>query len=164
MVDIKIQFVDYSMVQIECNDSIRMEMREFFSFEVEGARYSNRYKYSGWNGKKCLMEYSGQLPIGLVKTVGVFAKQMSYSVWCDPRLMDKEDLEKEKFEEWCSNLEIYSGQNRIKHHWYQVEAAYQGLFHRRRMLVLPTSAGKSLIACTLSRWYLENYEGVYAPA
>ncbi|WP_157914558.1 DEAD/DEAH box helicase family protein, partial [Escherichia coli] len=29
----------------------------------------------------------------------------------------------------------------------------------RRMLVLPTSAGKSLIACMLSRWYLENYTG-----
>lgn len=159
MVDIKILFLDYSMVKVDCSPSIAMELRDYFSFEVEGARFSNRVKYGSWDGKIRLFTHENLLPIGLIKTLGLFARNMGYSIQADPRLYDKEDLDKEKFEEWCSNLEVYSGSNRIKHHWYQTEAAFQGLFHRRRMLVLPTSAGKSLIACTLSRWYLENYEG-----
>lgn len=38
MQDIKIHFLNYSHVQIECSDSILLEMRDYFSFEVEGAR------------------------------------------------------------------------------------------------------------------------------
>ncbi|CAH6634634.1 UvsW helicase [Escherichia phage vB_Eco_TB34] len=39
MQDIKIHFLNYSHVQIECSDSILLEMRDYFSFEVEGARF-----------------------------------------------------------------------------------------------------------------------------
>lgn len=159
MQDIKIHFLDYSNVKIECCDSILMEMREYFSFEVEGARFNPRFKYGGWNGRICLMEYSGLLPIGLTKTVGIFAKNMGYSVWVDPRLFEKEDVTEEGIKEWCESLEMYSGSNRITPYWYQSKAVFEGIHHKRRMLVLPTSAGKSAIACMLSRWYLENYEG-----
>ncbi|ENK9858451.1 DEAD/DEAH box helicase family protein, partial [Salmonella enterica] len=159
MQDIKIHFQDYSFVKIECSDSVSMELRDYFSFEVEGAQFSSRYKYGGWDGKIRLFTYENTLPIGLIKTVGIFAKNMSYSLWVDPRLLDKEDVTKEGIEQWIDSLDVYSGNNKISPYWYQREAVFQGIHNRRRMLVLPTSAGKSLVACLLSRWYLENYTG-----
>lgn len=159
MQDIKIHFLNYSHVQIECSDSILLEMRDYFSFEVEGARFQKRFKYGGWDGRIRLLDYNGKLPIGLTKTVGIFAKNMGYSVWVDPRLFEKEQVTEEEITKWCNDLELYSGANRITPHWYQSKAVFEGIHHKRRMLVLPTSAGKSAIACMLSRWYLENYEG-----
>lgn len=159
MQDIKIHFQDYSFVKVDCSPSIGMELRDYFSFEVEGARFSPRYKYSGWDGRIRLFTHENTLPIGLLKTLGVFVKNMGYSVWIDPRLLDKEDVTKDAINEWIDSLEVYSGSNKINPYWYQREAVFQGIHNRRRMLVLPTSAGKSLIACMLSRWYLENYTG-----
>lgn len=159
MPDIKIHFQDYSFVKIECSDSIAMELRDYFSFEVDGARFSKKFKYSNWDGRIRLFTYENRLPIGLTKTVGIFAKNMGYSVWVDPRLFEKEQVTEEEITKWCNDLELYSGANRITPHWYQSKAVFEGIHHKRRMLVLPTSAGKSAIACMLSRWYLENYEG-----
>lgn len=159
MQDIKIHFQDYSFVKIECSDSIGMELRDYFSFEVEGARFQNRFKYGGWDGKIRLFTYENTLPIGLIKTAGIFAKNMGYSIWVDPRLLEKEEVTKEGIEQWIDSLDVYSGNNKISPYWYQREAVFQGIHNRRRMLVLPTSAGKSLVACLLSRWYLENYTG-----
>lgn len=159
MQDIHVHFMNYSFVKIECSDSISMELRDYFSFEIEGARFNPRYRYGQWDGRIRLFTYENTLPIGLIKTLGIFAKNMSYSVWIDPRLLEKEKITKEDIDSWISSLEIYSGDNKITPHWYQSEAVFQGIHNRRRMLVLPTSAGKSLIACLLSRWYLENYEG-----
>lgn len=74
-------------------------------------------------------------------------------------MLEKEDVTKEQIDSWIDSLEVYSGSNKINPYWYQREAVFQGIHNRRRMLVLPTSAGKSLIACMLSRWYLEHYTG-----
>ncbi|EBA6666775.1 hypothetical protein B2E81_01560 [Salmonella enterica] len=142
MVDIKIHFQDCSMVKVECSDSIRMEMREYFSFEVEGARFSKRYKYSNWDGRIRLMEYNGTLPFGLVNTAKLFAKQMEYSVWVDPRIYETEDITQEEFEKWVGTLDITSGGNKITPHWYQTLAAFEGIKHRRRILNMPTSSGR----------------------
>ncbi|CTT72286.1 Hef nuclease [Escherichia coli] len=159
MCDIKISFINYSHVKIDYSPSIAMELRDYFSFEVEGARFSPRYKYSGWDGRIRLFTYENLMPIGLVRMVSVFSKNMGYSVLIDPRLLERENVDEKEIEKWCNVLELYSGANRVTPHWYQSKAVFEGIHHKRRMLVLPTSAGKSAIACMLSRWYLENYEG-----
>ncbi|EBU5494036.1 DEAD/DEAH box helicase [Salmonella enterica] len=159
MQDIKIHFQDYSFVKIECSDSVSMELRDYFSFEVEGAQFSSRYKYGGWDGRIRLFTYENTLPIGLIKTVGIFAKNMGYTIWVDPRLLEKEEVTEEGINQWIDSLDVYSGNNKISPYWYQREAVFKGIHNRRRMLVLPTSAGKSLVACLLSRWYLEHYTG-----
>ncbi|EDB0092224.1 DEAD/DEAH box helicase [Salmonella enterica] len=159
MQDIKVHFQDYSFVRVECSTAISLELGDYFSFEVEGARFSNRYKYGGWNGKIKLFTYENNLPFGLVSTLRLFAKQMEYSIWVDPRIHEKEDITKEQFEEWVNGLTITSGGNKITPHWYQTLAAFEGIHHRRRILNMPTSSGKSLTQCIMSRWYLENYEG-----
>lgn len=158
-VDIKIHFNNHSYAQVEADHSIIREMTEYFSFEVEGARFSPKYKYSGWDGRIRLMGSGGELPVGLVNISTKFAANMGYTVWIDPALNPEPQLSRNEFNEWLSSKEIYSGSNRITPHWYQSDSVFHAINNRRGVLNLPTSAGKSLIQALISRWYCENYEG-----
>ncbi|WPK33604.1 DNA helicase [Escherichia phage AV109] len=159
MTDIKVHFHDFSHVRIECDESTFYELRDFFSFEADGYKFNPRYKYGNWDGRIRLLDYNRLLPYGLVGQIKKFCSNMSYSVWIDPKIFETEDLTREDFDAWLSKQEIYSGNAKIEPHWYQKDAVYEGLVNRRRILNLPTSAGKSLIQALLARYYLENYEG-----
>lgn len=159
MTDIKVHFYDFSHVRIECDESTFYELRDFFSFEADGYKFNPRYKYGNWDGRIRLLDYNRLLPYGLVGQIKKFCSNMSYSVWIDPKIFETEDLTREDFDAWLSKQEIYSGNAKIEPHWYQKDAVYEGLVNRRRILNLPTSAGKSLIQALLARYYLENYEG-----
>lgn len=159
MTDIKVHFYDFSHVRIECDESTFYELRDFFSFEADGYKFNPKYRYGQWDGRIRLLDYNRLLPYGLVGQIKKFCSNMSYSVWIDPKIFETEDLTREDFDAWLSKQEIYSGNVKIEPHWYQKDAVYEGLVNRRRILNLPTSAGKSLIQALLARYYLENYEG-----
>lgn len=159
MTDIKVHFYDFSHVRIECDESTFYELRDFFSFEADGYKFNPKYRYGQWDGRIRLLDYNRLLPYGLVGQIKKFCSNMSYSVWIDPKIFETEDLTREDFDAWLSKQEIYSGNAKIEPHWYQKDAVYEGLVNRRRILNLPTSAGKSLIQALLARYYLENYEG-----
>lgn len=159
MTDIKVHFHDFSHVRIECDESTFYELRDFFSFEADGYKFNPKYRYGQWDGRIRLLDYNRLLPYGLVGQIKKFCSNMSYSVWIDPKIFETEDLTREDFDAWLSKQEIYSGNAKIEPHWYQKDAVYEGLVNRRRILNLPTSAGKSLIQALLARYYLENYEG-----
>lgn len=159
MTDIKVHFHDFSHVRIECDESTFYELRDFFSFEADGYKFNPKYRYGQWDGRIRLLDYNRLLPYGLVGQIKKFCSNMSYSVWVDPKIFETEDLTREDFDAWLSKQEIYSGNAKIEPHWYQKDAVYEGLVNRRRILNLPTSAGKSLIQALLARYYLENYEG-----
>ncbi|QBQ77695.1 putative helicase [Escherichia phage vB_EcoM_WFbE185] len=159
MTDIKVHFHDFSHVRIECDESTFYELRDFFSFEADGYKFNPKYRYGQWDGRIRLLDYNRLLPYGLVGQIKKFCNNMSYSVWIDHKIFETEDLTREDFDAWLSKQEIYSGNAKIEPHWYQKDAVYEGLVNRRRILNLPTSAGKSLIQALLARYYLENYEG-----
>lgn len=159
MTDIKVHFYDFSHVRIDCEESTFHELRDFFSFEADGYRFNPKYKYGHWDGRIRLLDYNRLLPFGLVGQIKKFCDNFGYKAWIDPQINEKEELSRKDFDEWLSKLEIYSGNKRIEPHWYQKDAVFEGLVNRRRILNLPTSAGKSLIQALLARYYLENYEG-----
>lgn len=157
--DIQVKFKDFSHVHIECDDSIFYELRDYFSFEADGYRFNPKYRYGHWDGRIRLLDYNRLLPFGLVGQIRKFADQFGYKVYFDPTIFEQETLSREDFDNWLSTKEIYSGLTKIEPHWYQKDAVYEGLVNRRRILNLPTSAGKSLIQALLARYYVENYEG-----
>ncbi|YP_010844087.1 DNA helicase [Salmonella phage KM16] len=157
--DIRVNFYDFSHVHIECDESVFHELRDFFSFEADGYRFNPRFRYGNWDGRIRLLDYNRLLPFGLVGQIKKFCDNMGYKSWIDPKIFDKEELSRETFDSWLGKLKIYSGNTQIEPHWYQKDAVYEGLVNRRRILNLPTSAGKSLIQALLARYYVENYEG-----
>jgi superfamily II DNA or RNA helicase len=144
---------------VEADYGILCEMRDYFSFDVEGAKFNPKFKYSQWDGKIRLMGTDGSLPWGLVSLAKKFADNMDYSCNIDPQLNPDPQITRGEFDTWLSAKEIYSGGKRITPHWYQADSVFHAINKRRAVLNLPTSAGKSLIQCLIARWYLENYDG-----
>lgn len=159
MKDIYVRFKDYSNVYIECEDSIFFEMRDYFSFEADGYRFNPKFRYGQWDGRIRLLDNQRNLPIGLTSFVEKFASNMNYSYHIDPIILEKENISREDFNKWIDSKKIYDGDNIITPYDYQKESVYVALNERRKILNLPTSAGKSLIQALISRYYAENYEG-----
>lgn len=159
MIDIQVHFKDHSHVLIECEDSVFFELKDYFSFEADGYKFNPRYRYGSWDGRIRLLDNNRQLPFGLASFVRKFADNNGYKVWFDPAIFEQDPLTREEFDKWIKSKEIYSGNTKIEPHWYQADAVYEGLVNRRRILNLPTSAGKSLIQALLALYYAENFEG-----
>lgn len=156
---VDVEFIDYSNVKIETENSILMELRNYFTFDVDGARFSPKYKWGAWDGKIRLLTNDGLLPFGLVNILEKYCNENEIDIEIDKQIRPVEQFTRENFDEWINKLEIYSGENRIYPHWYQSDSVFTAINSNRRILNLPTSSGKSNIACLISRWYLENYEG-----
>lgn len=157
--DIKVFYQDYSHAKIEASNSLIMEIREYFSFEVEGARFNPKFKWGSWDGKIRLMDNNGLLPIGLVTMLVKFANENEYSVYVDDMFQPETLISRPDFDAWIENMSIFSGDKEIKPYYYQADSVFEAINSQRRTLNLPTSAGKSLIQSLISRWYFENMEG-----
>lgn len=159
MYDIKVLFNDYSFAKIEASNSLVMEIREYFSFDVEGAKFNPKFKWGTWDGKIRLMDNNGNLPIGLVGTLVKFARDNDYKIHVDESFIPEKLVTEEQFDEWIDGLQIYSGNTEIKPYQYQRDSVFKAINSQRRTLNLPTGAGKSLVQALIARWYFEHMEG-----
>lgn len=141
--NVNIKFRDYSYALIEAENSTLMELRNYFSFEVEGARFNPKFRYGAWDGRIRLLSNEGTLPIGLVDTLVRYCQNNDLTVTIDEDFKKSNEISREDFDKWLDNLEIYSGDQRIKPHWYQADSVFTAINSQRRTLNLPTSAGKA---------------------
>ena len=156
---IKVIYLNESFVFIDTSESIFYELREYFSFFADGYQFNPKFKYGSWSGKIYLLDNQRQLPLGLVDQLKKFASNSGYELDIDSRIYQKEELSKEDYQTWLDKFEIYSGEKRITPTWYQHEAIFKGITDKKRILNLPTSAGKSLIQALLAKYYTETFEG-----
>lgn len=156
MSDIIINFHDYSYIQVKAKQSIFKELREYFSFFVEGFQFSPKYIYGNWDGKVNLLDASGLLPFGLLSKLVKFAKSNLLTITIDRDVNHKNSMTREDFDSWVNSKKYYSGQTQISPYWYQADAVYESLVNKRRILNLPTSAGKSLIQALLTKYTIEH--------
>lgn len=157
-IDIKLEKVNESYVRIECNMSILMELREKFSFMVDGYRFSPQYKYGSWDGKICMIQ-KDLIPFGLVEALLAIANSYQYDVEIDSSLnIDPFFTKDEYFAEWLQEHPVFDKQKEIEPYWYQKDAVRYGIDKKRCILNLPTSAGKSLIQGLLAKWYTETFK------
>ena len=155
---IKLEKVNESYVRIVTNTSILLELRDKFSFMVDGYRFSPKYKYGSWDGKICMIQ-KDLIPLGLIDAIKAVANNFQYDVELDDALTINPFFTKDEFfEDWINEHPVYDKGNEIKPHWYQSDAVRYGIDNKRCILNLPTSAGKSLIQGLLSKWYTENFD------
>jgi len=147
--------VNESYVRIITNTSILLELRDKFSFMVDGYRFSPKYKYGSWDGKICMIQRD-LIPLGLVDAVKAVADNFQYDIEIDEELQINPYFTKDEFfEDWLNDHPVYDKQTEIKPYWYQADAVRYGIDHKRCILNLPTSAGKSLIQGLLAKWFTE---------
>lgn len=156
---VAVKYRNFSYAYIETENSVLIELRNYFTFDVDGAKFNPKFKYGAWDGKIRLLTNDGLLPIGLVDHLKRYCENNDLEISIDEQILPKPELTREQFDEWVNGLEIYSGENIIKPHWYQLDSVFNAINSNRRTLNLPTSAGKSLISALINRWYMENYDG-----
>lgn len=153
MTDIIIERANASFIRVYTDDAgIRQDIHDHFTYPEPGFQ---RNKWTKWDGTVRLFKLRGnQLPYGCLQMLLDLAKLRGWSFELDEGFRnDITKITKEELDEWIKSLDIHSGGIPIDPYDYQREALYLSIRYGRLTVLAATSAGKSLIAYLLTRYY-----------
>ncbi len=148
-------------LQINAEPHIEYELRDHFTFEVEGAKFMPQYRKRNWNGEIHLFDLrSKRIYIGLLDKIISFCERRDYSY----KFVDNEYYGAPfELNEGISYEGVKDYMNAISRHSprkYQIEGVYDALRHNRKLLLSPTASGKSLMIYSLVRYYVDKGEKI----
>lgn len=154
MADITIRKHDETYCKVRADAGIMLELSDYFTFDVPGAKFMPLYKLGRWDGKiRLFNRYSGQIYLGLADCIiRDFAEPRDYSVKIEFDIAGDE-IDIDEWEQFTESLDIHSKGEPITLHDYQIAAGHTGVADARVLLVSPTASGKSGIIYTMARWH-----------
>lgn len=154
---IKIEKINNVHIRVFTDEGIAQEISQFFTFEMPGARFTPQYRAKLWDGKIRMFDmHRKTLYIGLLKYLLDFAERNEYEVEFINQVESNTEINLEELWEFAKWLQLHSRGKPIEIYDYQIDAIYRALSDERRLLLSPTSSGKSLIIYTTMRWRLEQ--------
>ena len=144
-------------LKVNSEPHIEYELRDHFTFEVEGAKFMPQYRNRNWNGEIHLFDMrSKRIYIGLLDRIISFCQRHDYTY----KFVDNEYYGAPfEINEGISYEGVKDYMNSICSHSprkYQVEGVYDALRHNRKLLISPTASGKSLMIYSLVRYYVDK--------
>ena len=144
-------------MQIKAEPHIEYELRDHFTFEVEGAKFMPQYRKRNWNGEIHLYDLrSKKIYVGLLDKIVSFCERHGYTYkfedndYYGPPFEVNTTISKEGVKDYINSI------TKIKPRDYQIEGVCDCLKHNRRLLVSPTASGKSLMIYSLVRYYVHK--------
>ena len=144
-------------LEVQAEPHVYQELSDYFTFDVEGAKFMPQYRNKYWDGKIRLFSTSnGQIYVGLLDKIIAFCDRHDYT------------YEFTHNEYYGTPFEVNDGISYegvkdymrciSRHHprKYQVEGVYDALRHNRKLLISPTASGKSLMIYSLVRYYVDK--------
>lgn len=154
---INIEKINNVHIRVYTDPGIAQEISEFFTFEMPGARFTPQYRAKIWDGKIRMFDlHRKTLYIGLLKYLLDFAERNEYEVKFLNEVVSETEIDIEQLWQFARWLNLHSRGEPIQIYDYQIDAIYRALSDERRLLLSPTSSGKSLIIYTTMRWHLEH--------
>ena len=157
MTNVIIQKSNEVYLKIKAEPHIEYELRDHFTFEVEGAKFMPQYRNRNWNGEIHLFDLrSKKIYVGLLDKIVSFCERHEYSYkfvdndYYGPPFEVNATISKEGVKDYIKSI------TSIKAREYQIEGVYDCLKHNRRLLVSPTASGKSLMIYSLVRYYVHK--------
>lgn len=149
---IEIKKVNEAYVKVIASDpGITMELYEYFTFEVPGARFSPKVKNKVWDGKiRLYNSMSKTLYSGLIPYVLRFAEERHYEVSVEKSLYPEGGYPDDFGVELRKKYKI---PEHFEYREYQNDTIVDCLNNNRRLFVSPTGSGKSLIMYLLCRHF-----------
>jgi len=145
-----IEKFDETYNKIIADPSIVMEMNEYFTFDVPGAKFMPSVRNKIWDGKVRLLNVmSCLLYAGLNPYIEEFAKKRNYQVIYTSDFSAEEFSLKEA-NDFIDSLNIPA---KFERRDYQVGAFAYAVRNRRSLLLSPTASGKSFIIYLIARYY-----------
>ena len=157
MTNVIIQKSNEVFLKIKAEPHIEYELRDHFTFEVEGAKFMPQYRKRNWNGEIHLFDLrSKKIYVGLLDKIVSFCNRHGYSYKFEDNdyyglpFEINSSISKEGVKDYIRSI------TKIKPREYQIEGVCDCLKHNRRLLVSPTASGKSLMIYSLVRYYVHK--------
>ena len=157
MTNVIIQKSNEVYLKIRAEPHIEYELRDHFTFEVEGAKFMPQYRKRNWNGEIHLYDLrSKKIYVGLLDKIVSFCERHGYTYkfedndYYGPPFEVNTTISKEGVKDYINSI------TKIKPRDYQIEGVCDCLKHNRRLLVSPTASGKSLMIYSLVRYYVHK--------
>ena len=157
MTNVIIQKSNEVFLKIKAEPHIEYELRDHFTFEVEGAKFMPQYRKRNWNGEIHLYDLrSKKIYVGLLDKIVSFCERHGYTYrfedndYYGPPFEINSSISKEGVKDYIRSI------TNIKPREYQIEGVCDCLKHNRRLLVSPTASGKSLMIYSLVRYYVHK--------
>lgn len=135
-------------LKVLCEPSIAMELSEFFTFEVPGAKFMPAVRNKVWDGRLRLYNLMTQtIYVGLLKHIEEFCKARNYEIEYESDFSSNEFslVEAKKF---ADSLNLTHTPRD-----YQINAFAHCVRENRSLSLAPTGSGKSLMIYLLVRYY-----------
>lgn len=155
---IKLVPLNETHIRILCDDwGVEQEINEYFTFFASGYKYMPLFRNGIWDGKVRLFDLRKKtIYKGLLDEVIKFCKNNNYELDVDKSLNYFNDVTYEEIVEFVDSLKLHGKGKPIEIRTYQYEAIYQAIKYDRRLLLSPTSSGKSAIIYAVIRWHIEK--------
>ena len=141
-------------LKVNAEPHIEYELRDHFTFEVEGAKFMPQYRSRNWNGEIHLFDLrSKRIYVGLLDRIVSFCKRNDYSYkfvdneYYGTPFEVNEGISYEGVKDYMTSICNHSPRK------YQIQGVYDALKHNRKLLISPTASGKSLMIYSLVRYY-----------
>ena len=144
-------------LRVNAEPHIEYELRDHFTFQVEGAKFMPQYRNRNWNGEIHLFDLrSKRIYVGLLDRIVAFCKKHDYSYkfveneYYGVPYEENEGISYEGVKDYMSSICSHSPRK------YQIEGVHDALKHNRKLLISPTASGKSLMIYSLVRYYIDK--------
>lgn len=159
METIKILYINEVDVKIETEQSIMNEMSDYFKFRIPNfdiIRNMHRGRFYKFDGYIRLYDKRGsKLPFGLLGRLVDFAKERKYRLDIDEKITNKiNDITRDDLLLWIGSLGL-----KLQPRDYQIDSLYKAIYSRKKVVVSPTSSGKSLLISLYIKWIHEHEKG-----
>lgn len=162
MADIIIQKKNEVYLTVICEPHIKYELSEYFTFDVPNAKFMPQYKNKLWDGKiRLFSPAEGELYVGLYDYLVEWICQSNYTYldkdnpyYGMPKACNQ-NITPEGLFDYIKTLNIP-----MKVRDYQYKAIYEALRNNRKLLLSPTSSGKSLMIYCIVRYHIDTGSNV----
>lgn len=144
-----IEKVNDVYIKVHCDSGVALELNEYFTFSVPGARHMPMFKNKVWDGKIRLFNAMARtLYFGLKSHVEQFATERNYEVeYLDGNDFATHSLSIYEAKQFITDLNIP-----FEVRDYQLDAFIHCARNKRALMLSPTASGKSLIIYLISRY------------
>lgn len=157
MSDIIVEKVNEVYVRLVCDDGIKADLSDYFSFFAPNYQFSPLYKKRIWNGKIYLFSKKTALLYGgLIVYLREFCKDRNLTLSIDKSVQEFTDFTEDQAKEFISSLNIHSRGKPIEPRDYQIQGFLKTVKYKKILILSPTASGKSLIIYTILRYLLQN--------
>lgn len=147
-----IEKVNELYVRIHADASVRMEMSEYFTFEVPGAKFMPAVRNKVWDGKiRLLNAMTGLIYAGLVPYIHKFCKSREYECEYINDVIEFQTINDDAGIQLAKEFD-----STFVPRDYQNNAVVHALKYNRALLLSPTASGKSFIIYLLTRYHVQE--------